>query len=589
MSRRARNVALAEWRAAAQRAADAGDYAAAKAALNQAIERDPKNASLRHNLGIVEEYLGNASAAASSYSTALRFDPADRDAAAALVRLVTVASLDAAKLDPAGLKAALALDLGGSQALAAVSLRNRFAVLPDLASASASALVVSKTHAAVQDALMLAALRAGTVCDGDQERIFRSLRRAILVETTPERFRDRALSDLVLALVHQAWNNDFAWAQSPQEMDALERIELDTSALAAGSLEATRNLLLFALYRPLEQIPGLIDAALGIKSKAVRDLFAERLRIIALESEIAGELPRLRQVQDAVSRRVAGQYAESPFPRWRGLHTSAPGVLRTALLRYFPEDRLHVMDEPFDVLIAGTGTGHHALQAALDYGPNARVLAIDLSAPSLAYGERQRREIDVGNVSFMVADILDLGGLGRTFDVIECVGTLHHMADPWAGLRALIGCLAERGLLYLGLYSQRARQHIADIERDPAYPGRGCSAAAARMFRADLLARPEDSHGARIARSPSFWNLNEFRDLVLHEQEHRLTLPTIDQALRSHDLAFRGFTLDRKTLTRFGQMFPGDNGPGTLAQWDQFEAANPSAFAGMFCFWCDRD
>ena len=102
-------------------------------------------------------------------------------------------------------------------------------------------------------------------------------------------------------------------------------------------------------------------------------------------------------------------------------------------------------------------------------------------------------------------------------------------------------------------------------------------------------ARPEDSHGARIARSPSFWNLNEFRDLVLHEQEHRLTLPTIDQALRSHDLAFRGFTLDRKTLTRFGQMFPGDNGPGTLAQWDQFEAANPSAFAGMFCFWCDRD
>ena len=290
MSRRARNVALAEWRAAAQRAADAGDYAAAKAALNQAIERDQKNASLRHNLGIVEEYLGNASAAASSYSTALRFDPDDRDAAAALVRLVTVASLDAAKLDPAGLKAALALDLGGTQALAAVSLRNRFAMLPELASRSASALLVNKTHVALQDALMLAALRSGTVCDRGQEWFFGGLRRVILVDTAPDRFHDRALSELVLALVQQGWNNDFAWAQTSEELDALERIELDLPALAAGGLEAARNLLLLALYRPLEQIPGLAGVVSGIRPKAARELFAERLRTAGLEAAIASEL-----------------------------------------------------------------------------------------------------------------------------------------------------------------------------------------------------------------------------------------------------------------------------------------------------------
>ncbi len=589
MSRRARNVALAEWRAAAQRAADAGDYAAAKAALNQAIERDQKNASLRHNLGIVEEYLGNVSAAASSYSTALRFDPDDRDAAAALVRLVTVASLDAAKLDPAGLKAALALELGGTQALATVSLRNRFAMLPELAFRSASALLVNKTHVALQDALMLAALRSGTVCDRDQEWFFGGLRRVILVDTAPDRFHDRALSELVLALVQQGWNNDFAWAQTSEELDALKRIELDLPALAAGGLEAARNLLLLALYRPLEQIPGLAGVVSGIRPKAARELFAERLRTIEQEAKIAEELPRQRQVQDAVSQRVAGQYAKSPFPRWHGLHISAPGVLRTALLRFFPNDRLRFMDEPFDVLIAGTGTGQHALQAALDYGPTARVLAIDISAPSLAYAERQRRELGITNVSFAVADILELGSLGGTFDVIECVGTLHHMADPWAGLRALTDCLTRRGLLYLGLYSQRARQHISDIEHDHAYPGRGCSDAVARAFRADLLSRPESSLGARIALSPSFWNLNEFRDLVLHEQEHRLTLPAIDQALRSQNLKFRGFTLDRNTAARFGQMFPGGDGSGTLAQWDTFEDAHPSAFAGMFCFWCDRD
>lgn len=170
--------------------------------------------------------------------------------------------------------------------------------------------------------------------------------------------------------------------------------------------------------------------------------------------------------------------------------------------------------------------------------------------------------------------------------------SLRHnlgIVEEYLGSASAAASSYSTALRYLGLYSQRARQHISDIEHDHAYPGRGCIDAVARAFRADLLSRPESSLGARIALSPSFWNLNEFRDLVLHEQEHRLTLPAIDQALRSHNLKFRGFTLDRKTVAHFGQMFPGGDGPGTLAQWDTFEDAHPGTFAGMFCFWCDRD
>ena len=480
------------------------------------------------------------------------------------------------------------LDLGGGQALAAAGLRNRFATYPDLAGGKAAALIVHRTHAALRDSLLLTALRTGTVCDRQQEHSFGELRRTILMETGPERFRDKTFSELVLALVQQGWNNDFAWAQTREELAALGRMKLDFSALAAGNLDATGDLLLMALYRPVEQMLDPARSLSGIRPKAVRDLFSERLGVIGDESAIARELPRLSQVEDSVSQRVMGQYETSPFPRWRGLLTSAPGVLRTALLRFFPDDRLRFMDKAFDVLIAGTGTGQHALQAALDYGPRARVLAIDLSAPSLAYAERQRRELGITNVSFAVADILHLASLGRTFDVIECVGTLHHMADPWAGLGALVDCLRDHGLLYLGLYSQRARQHIADIEHDHAYPGRGCSDAAARIFRETLLSRPQEAPGARIARSPSFWNLNEFRDLALHEQEHRLTLPAIDDALLRLGLAFRGFTLAKAAMARFKEMFPDVAGAGTLAQWDAFEATNPNAFAGMFCFWCER-
>src|SRR5690606_20501618 len=99
------------------------------------------------------------------------------------------------------------------------------------------------------------------------------------------------------------------------------------------------------------------------------------------------------------------------------------------------------------------GTGKQALQSAFAYGPQARILATDISASSLGYAHVAAKRYNVGNVEFMIADILDYDRLGRQFDIIECVGVLHHMADPWAGWRKLLGCLKPAGLMYIGLYS----------------------------------------------------------------------------------------------------------------------------------------
>ena len=103
--------------------------------------------------------------------------------------------------------------------------------------------------------------------------------------------------------------------------------------------------------------------------------------------------------------------------------------------------RLAFMERPFEVLVAGAGTGLQALQSAFGYGPDARLLAVDLSAASLAYADTAARHFGAGNIEFLVADILDLGQLDRTFDVIECVGVLHHMADPWSGWRMLLAAV----------------------------------------------------------------------------------------------------------------------------------------------------
>jgi len=55
------------------------------------------------------------------------------------------------------------------------------------------------------------------------------------------------------------------------------------------------------------------------------------------------------------------------------------------------------------VLIAGAGTGKQALQSAFAYGPQARLLATDLSAASLGYAKSAAKRYGVGNVEFVVA------------------------------------------------------------------------------------------------------------------------------------------------------------------------------------------
>ena len=45
--------------------------------------------------------------------------------------------------------------------------------------------------------------------------------------------------------------------------------------------------------------------------------------------------------------------------------------------------------------------------------PEARILGIDLSVPSLAYGKQKADEFAIHNVEFLQADILDIETLGQ--------------------------------------------------------------------------------------------------------------------------------------------------------------------------------
>jgi SAM-dependent methyltransferase len=238
------------------------------------------------------------------------------------------------------------------------------------------------------------------------------------------------------------------------------------------------------------------------------------------------------------------------------------------------------------VLVAGCGTGQHALAAAVRYGPKADVLAIDLSSASLAYAKMKAEEYGIGNLRFARADLLVPGGEGP-FDIIEAVGVLHHMSEPFKGWQALLERLRPGGLMTVGLYSAVARDNISKLRSEADYPGPDCDDRAARRYRASLMARSDEAVGG-LVHSYDFYTLSEFRDLILHEHERPIVLAEIEAFLAQNGLTFRGFQLPPPILQAFLVEHPKSGWPGAFADWRAFEERHPHTFDAMYRFWCQK-
>ncbi len=240
-----------------------------------------------------------------------------------------------------------------------------------------------------------------------------------------------------------------------------------------------------------------------------------------------------------------------------------------------------------EILIAGCGTGRHAIDTAKRF-PDAQVLAIDLSMSSLCYASRKSAELGVRNIRYAQADIMRLDAIDRAFDVIESVGVLHHLEDPVAGWKALLERLRPGGLMYLGLYSELARASVAMARAWIAHEGYGTTAAEIRRCRQALTERMDDPQWRQLTTSGDFFTLSGCRDLLFHAQEHRFTLPRIARILSDLDLRFLGFIIDRTLIDRYLERFPDDPSATNLEHWHEFETQHPTTFSSMYQFWVQR-
>lgn len=303
----------------------------------------------------------------------------------------------------------------------------------------------------------------------------------------------------------------------------------------------------------------------------------------ARERELAATLPSLTDDADS-SVAVREMYEDNPYPRLVTFPMREPRTLADRLAELGASDR--GVDGPADVLIAGCGTGQHALITAGSLSHRS-ILAIDLSTASLARAQRLALEHGFDRLRFARADLLGLHTLEERFDLVESVGVLHHLADPLAGWRVLRGLLRPGGVMRIGLYSERGRADVVAARALIAEHGWPPTPDGIRAARDHLLGLPADHPAKPLVRSPDFPSESGLRDLIFHVCEHRITPLQLADQLAALDLELLGFQHPHASIpARFEAAFGPDAPKTDLALWDQHEQDHPQIFSGMLVFWC---
>jgi 2-polyprenyl-3-methyl-5-hydroxy-6-metoxy-1,4-benzoquinol methylase len=390
---------------------------------------------------------------------------------------------------------------------------------------------------AFDEPLLLRMLEDVVIRDAGLERLITDTRRRMLDAPLP--------LPVMAAIAHQCFNTEYVFDETAQERAKLDRLRLDSPEAQA----------VYAAYRPLK--------APSVHASLTRRHITEP----AEERRLAAAIPAIGEMRPGVSAAVREQYEQNPYPRWVRMQTSFPA----APLAHATNPR---------ILVAGCGTGQNAIATAQRFA-GCSVLAIDFSSASLGYAQRKTLELGLRNIEYRRADLLELGGYGERFDVIECSGVLHHLEDPAEGLRILAGLRKPGGLMRIGLYSEAGRRQIA----------RARALIAERGFKADLdgiracrAALRDDPQFAQVTRNEDFYSASGCRDLLFHVQEHNFTLAQVRSMLAQLELRFLGFEFpdSGETLAAFQKKF----GQSTsLADWEVYEKEHPDSFGRMYQFW----
>ncbi|MEH2083807.1 MAG: class I SAM-dependent methyltransferase [Nostoc sp.] len=199
------------------------------------------------------------------------------------------------------------------------------------------------------------------------------------------------------------------------------------------------------------------------------------------------------------------------------------------------------------ILDAGCGTGV-GTEYLVHLNPQASVVGIDLSTAALAVAKERCQRSGANRVEFHHLSLFDVEQLPGEFDLINCVGVLHHTSDPIRGIQALAKKLAPGGLMHIFVYGELGRWEIQLMQKAIALlqgDKKGDYRDGVQVGRQIFASLPENNRIVKYDKQR--WSLENnkdeyFADMYVHPQEIDYNIETLFELIDASGLEFIGFS-----------------------------------------------
>ena len=208
--------------------------------------------------------------------------------------------------------------------------------------------------------------------------------------------------------------------------------------------------------------------------------------------------------------------------------------------------------EDIRILDAGCGTGV-STEYLIFLNPQAEIVAVDISEKALEVAQERISRSGVaqrhsGKISFQQLNLEAAAQLPGEFDLINCVGVLHHLPNPIIGIQSLAAKLASGGILHVFVYADHGRWEIQLMQKAIAFlqgEKRGDYRDGVWVGRQIFAVLPESNR--LVKREKERWSLENhrdesFADMYVHPQEVDYTIETLFELIDASGLEFVGFS-----------------------------------------------
>lgn len=250
-----------------------------------------------------------------------------------------------------------------------------------------------------------------------------------------------------------------------------------------------------------------------------------------------------------ISSAVQRLYDTYPFPPEPLLDAPPPGynwrwnwlaAYNFCTGRKPPKQKIRILD-------AGCGTGV-GTEYLVHLNPEAEVSAIDLSSGALAVAKERCQRSGANRVEFHHLSLYEAEKLPGEFDLINCVGVLHHLPDPKRGIQSLAAKLAPGGLFHIFVYGELGRWEIQLMQKAIAIlqgNKRGDYRDGVQIGRQIFNSLSADNR--LVKREKERWSMENqqdecFADMYVHPQEIDYNVESLFELIDASGLEFVGFS-----------------------------------------------